>query len=86
MPERRTIVLERFPGPGPGLWLACPSDAEHCGGVGGTPEEAIGWMVFNHPQRCGVGSFDWASPPPKLPNPKVNQYPTGEQEEFEHIP
>lgn len=79
------IILDRLSPPDRAIWRAFLADADHCGGTGSTPEEAIGWLVFNHPQRCGVGKFDWASTPPGLPNSEAARYPSGEQEEFDHL-
>jgi hypothetical protein len=79
---RKTIVFTRLPSPDEAFWRAYVSDADHIGGCGKTPEEAAGLMLLYNPQRFGVGEFEWKTPPPEMPHPEVNQYPTGAQEEF----
>jgi hypothetical protein len=70
----------------PGLWRASIRGADHCGGTGFSPAEAIGFLCFNHPQRMGIIQFSWAKEPPKLPSHPVELYPSGFQSPFETIP
>jgi hypothetical protein len=80
--DKMTIVLHRLPAPDREIWRACPLDAEQCGGCGLTPEEAIGWLILNHPGLCGVGSFAWPDRPPMRPGRDRGDghgYPMGEQ-------
>lgn len=57
-----------------GFWRAYLDNAHHCGGMGETPEEALGWLLFNHPHRFGVNHFDWVTDAPM-----DSVYPEGAQ-------
>lgn len=79
-----TIVLEQIDEGK--LWQAYLADADHCVGSGVTPEEAIGFLCLNHPQRMGIDEYRWQSPIPQLPGHPTEMYPRGVQESFDHLP
>lgn len=66
-----------------GIWRASLLNASHVGGLGNTPQEALGWLCLNHPQRMGIGEFWWKDRPPKLNVPSAEQYPMGIVESFD---
>lgn len=76
----RVVIFEKIEGT---VWRASLEGADHCGGTGRTPEEAFGFLCFNHPQRMGVVRFDWKHRPPKLPGHPAEVYPEGVQEPFD---
>lgn len=67
-----------------GMWRAYLADATHCGGMGNTPEEALGFLCLNHPQRMQIDCFSWIHRPPQLPGHPAETYPQGPQPAFDH--
>lgn len=79
MNQDRIVILEKIE---KAVWRASLEGADHIGGIGTTPEEALGWLCLNHPQRMGIGEFRWEDPPPRLPGHPAEVYPEGVQESF----
>lgn len=56
------------------MWRAYIDDMDHLGGMGNTPDEAIGQLVLREPHMFGITNYTWIYRPPN------KDYPQGQQD------